>query len=86
MKILEMTRKQRKRLLNGVNSLKDLRNTATELCPIEYNTLCELDGLLHLLVELGEFDKEKCEHGHYDWYGDYEYKELLPEEKKGKVN
>ena len=86
MKILEMTRNQRKRLLNGVNSLKDLRNTATELCTIEYNTLCELDGLLHLLVELGEFDKEKCEHGHYDWYGDYEYKELLPEEKKGKVN
>ena len=83
MKILEMTRNQRKRLLNGVNSLKDLRNTATELCPIEYNTLCELDGLLHLLVELGGFDKEKCEHGHGDWYSDYDYKELLP---KVKVN
>ena len=49
---LEIPKEQRKRLLSGTNNLQDLMNDARELVDIRYNTLCELEKLLYLLVDI----------------------------------
>ena len=74
---LEITKEQRKRLLSGTNNLQDLMNDARELVDIRYNTLCELEKLLYLLVDIGDFGKPEgnC------WQCDYE----LIEEKADEV-
>jgi len=44
--------------------------------------VCQLSEMLWKLTEHYDFEQPKCDHGHRDWWTDYELIEDLPKGKK----
>ena len=73
-KILNLTKHQAKQILEILETLRHINAQTDEKCPIDYNLICELEGMEHQLANIVGAAVE-CEHGHYSrWGGAYEYK------------
>jgi len=73
-KILNLTKYQAKQILEILETLRRINAQTDEKCPIDYNLICELEGMEHQLANIVGAAVE-CEHGHYSrWGGAYEYK------------
>ena len=73
-KILNLTKHQAKQILEILETLRRINSQTDDKCPIDYEMICELDGMEHQLASIAGA-KVECEHGHYNrWGGAYEYK------------
>jgi len=73
-KILNLTKHQAKQILEILETLRRINAQTDDKCPIDYNLICELEGMEHQLANIVDATVE-CEHGHYTrWSGAYEYK------------
>ena len=73
-KILNLTKHQAKQILEILETLRRINAQTDDKCPIDYNLICELEGMEHQLANIVNA-KLECEHGHYSrWGGAYEYK------------
>ena len=73
-KILNLTKHQAKQILEILETLRRINAQTDEKCPIDYNLICELEGMEFQLANIVNA-KVECEHGHYTrWSGSYEYK------------
>ena len=72
-KILNLTKHQAKQILEILETLRRINSQTDDKCPIDYEMICELDGMEHQLASIAGA-KVDCEHGHYNrWGGTYEY-------------
>ena len=78
-KNLKITAPDRRKMLFYTNVLKELRNDTSDKAPIQYQTICELEGLLYKMADVFDFKQPDCEHGHCDYWSDFEFKEDLEE-------
>ena len=77
-KILNLTEKEAREILQMLEDLRSINATTDDKCPIDYDMICKLDKMEHHLativnaeVECGDYFEE----GHYcRWLGSYEYK------------
>ena len=73
-KILNLTEKETREILQMLEDLRSINATTDDKCPIDYDMVCKLDGMEHQLANIVDATVE-CEHGHYSrWGGAYEYK------------
>ena len=77
-----ISKKDRREMLKYANVLKEIRNNTSEHCPITYDQVCQLAEMLWKLADHYDFEQPKCDHGHRDWWTDYELIEDLPNNKK----
>jgi len=61
-----------KRLLEIVNTIKDINRTTDEKCDISYRHIQDLDYSDKILADALGFEQPKCEHGHPQIYSDYQ--------------
>jgi len=80
-KNIKVSVKDRRKMLFYTNVLKELRNDTSDKVPVKYQTICELEELLYILADIFEFQQPDCEHGHRDYWSDFEFKEDLEEKK-----
>jgi aminoglycoside phosphotransferase len=74
LKILNLTEKESRMILQMLEDLRSINAQTDEKCPIDYDMICKLDGMEHQLADIVGA-KVECEHGHYTrWSGSYEYK------------
>ena len=73
-KILNLTKHQAKQILEILETLRRINSQTDDKCPIDYNLICELEGMEHQLSNIVNATVE-CEQGHYSrWSGLYEYR------------
>ena len=73
-KILNLTEKETREILQMLEDLRSINATTDDKCPIDYDMVCKLEGMEHQLANIVDATVE-CEHGHYSrWGGAYEYK------------
>ena len=73
-KIINLTAKESRQVLQILENLRSINTTTDDKCPIDYQQICNLDRMEHKLANIVGAEVE-CEHGHYcRWSGSYEYK------------
>ena len=73
-KILNLTNKQSREILDILETLRTINGVTDDKCPLDYEQICKLDDMEHKLASIVGA-KVECEHGHYSrWSGSYEYK------------
>jgi len=73
-KILNLTNKQSREILDILETLRTINGVTDDKCPLDYEQICKLDRMEHQLADIVDA-KVECEHGHYArWGGSYEYK------------
>ena len=73
-----------KRLLEIVNTIKDINRTTDEKCDISYKQIQNLDYADRLLADALGFVQPKCEHGYPQVYSDYQVVQKKVDKKSKK--
>ena len=75
-KILNLTQQDARQILEMLEDLRSINATTDDKCSIDYDMICKLDGMEHILARIVGA-KVECEHGHYSrWSGSYEYENV----------
>jgi hypothetical protein len=72
-KILNLTEKETREILQMLEDLRSINAMTDDKCPIDYDMICKLDKMEHHLADIVNA-KVECGEGHYcRWLGSYEY-------------
>ena len=72
-KIINLTQKDARDILQILEDLRSINARTDDKCPIDYDMICRLDSIEHILARIVGAEVE-CEHGYYSrWDGSYEY-------------
>ena len=73
-RILNLTKQESQQILQMLEDLRSINGQTDDKCPIDYEMICNLEGMEHQLANIVNATVE-CEQGHYTrWGGAYEYK------------
>lgn len=73
-----------KRLLEIVNTIKDINRTTDEKCDISYKQIQDLDYADRILADAFGFEQPKCEHGRPQIWSDYQVVQKRVDKKSKK--
>ena len=73
--VIKVVTRDIRNMLELTNAIKNLRNDTAEHCDVSYIHIQDIVGNLYALNNIFNFKQPSCEHGHPDYYADFEVSE-----------
>ena len=74
-KTIKVTDFDIKNMLNLANTIKSLRNDTADHCDVSFRNIQDLVHNMYLLTNIFNFKQPNCDHGHPNYYADFEIAE-----------